>query len=148
MPDERETGRLLLAGVDESGRSCAIKQGPIHGQLAETAGFRHGVLYTSPSSPPPARPAGTAPHLNVGLSPGVAQWTIIEYGPDQPYPMHHTDTVDFDIVLQGSITLELDDGSHPLSAGDCVLIPGVDHGWRSGPDGCRLSVTFIATPAP
>jgi mannose-6-phosphate isomerase-like protein (cupin superfamily) len=148
MHDEREAGRLLIAGVNESGHSCAVQEVPISSVLAETAGFRHGVLYTAPSSPPPARPAGKAPHLNVGLSAGVAQWTIIEYGPDQPYPMHHTDTVDFDIVLQGSIRLELDDGSHPLSAGDCVLILGVDHGWRSGPEGCRLSVAFIATPAP
>lgn len=68
---------------------------------------------------------------------------IIEYGPGVTFPMHHTDTVDFDIVLSGSVELILDDGVHRLASGDSVVVTGVDHGWRAGPDGCRLSVVAI-----
>jgi hypothetical protein len=62
--------------------------------------------------------------------------------------MHHTDTVDFDTLLEGSLELQLDDGTHPLNVGDCVIVAGVDHAWKSGPEGCRLSVAMVATPAP
>jgi quercetin dioxygenase-like cupin family protein len=62
--------------------------------------------------------------------------------------MHHTDTVDIDIVLDGSIELTLDDGVHVLQAGDGAVIRGVDHAWRAGSEGARLSVIFIGTPPP
>jgi hypothetical protein len=43
--------------------------------------------------------------------------------------------------------LILDDGGHPLVAGDSAVVTGVDHGWRAGPEGCRLTVmTFGVSP--
>jgi mannose-6-phosphate isomerase-like protein (cupin superfamily) len=46
--------------------------------------------------------------------------------------MHTTDTMDYDIVLSGEITLELDDGAvvH-LKQGDCVVQNGTRHAWRN-----------------
>lgn len=85
----------------------------------------------------------------MGVAAGAINWMMIEYGPGVPFSMHHTDTVDFDIVLSGSVELVLDDGVHPLAAGDSVVVTGVDHAWRTGPDGCRLSVVAIgALPPP
>jgi hypothetical protein len=62
--------------------------------------------------------------------------------------MHHTDTLDFDIVLAGSVELLLDDGAHPLGPGDCVVVSGVDHAWSTGSDGCSLSIVTVGTPPP
>ena len=62
--------------------------------------------------------------------------------------MHHTDTIDYDIVLAGSVELILDDGAHLLGPGDCVVITGVDHAWRAGPDGVILSVALIGSTRP
>ena len=62
--------------------------------------------------------------------------------------MHHTDTLDFDTVIAGSIELILDDGGHRLEAGDVVVISGVDHAWRSGPDGCTMVITLQGTEPP
>jgi hypothetical protein len=62
--------------------------------------------------------------------------------------IHHTDTVDLDLVVTGSIDLLLDDGAHHLDTGDCVVITGVDHGWRAGAEGCTLSVVLLGTPLP
>ena len=45
--------------------------------------------------------------------------------------MHTTDSVDYGIVLEGRITLELDDGvSEELEAGDIVIQNGTRHAWR------------------
>jgi quercetin dioxygenase-like cupin family protein len=142
--DDDVACRLVVTGVDEQGRSCVVKETYLASELTAAEGFRHATLYSTagPSSEAPRR-AGGAELLEGGPPPGQVQWMIVEYEAQQSYPMHHTDTVDLDIVLEGSMELHLDDGIHPLNKGDCAIITGVDHGWRSGPDGCRLSVTFM-----
>jgi len=59
--------------------------------------------------------------------------------------MHHTDTVDFIVVLTGEVSLELDDGQTvPLSAGDCVVQNGTRHAWRSTSDEpCVMAVVLV-----
>jgi hypothetical protein len=52
-----------------------------------------------------------------------------------PHPyMHKTRTLDFCLVLEGSITLVLDTGEVHLEAGDTVVQRGTNHAWsnRSG----------------
>jgi quercetin dioxygenase-like cupin family protein len=44
--------------------------------------------------------------------------------------------------------LTLDDGTHLLEAGDCVVINGVDHAWRAGPEGCTMGFAVYGTPPP
>jgi mannose-6-phosphate isomerase-like protein (cupin superfamily) len=59
--------------------------------------------------------------------PGLAQ----AMEPDNP-GMHTTDTVDYDIVMSGELTLELDDGAVvKLGPGDVVIQNGTRHAWRN-----------------
>jgi uncharacterized cupin superfamily protein len=48
--------------------------------------------------------------------------------------MHRTETVDYAVVLEGEITLILDEGDINLKAGDVVIQRGTSHAWsnRSG----------------
>jgi quercetin dioxygenase-like cupin family protein len=48
--------------------------------------------------------------------------------------MHRTETVDYAVVLEGEITLLLDEGDVQLKAGDVVIQRGTSHAWsnRSG----------------
>lgn len=73
---------------------------------------------------------------------------IVEYGPHAETPIHHTDTLDLETVLDGSVDLILGDGAHQLVAGDMVVMTGVDHSWKAGPQGCRLSAILVGTPPP
>lgn len=46
--------------------------------------------------------------------------------------MHQTATVDYDIILDGELWLELDDGElRHLKAGDIVIQNGTHHAWRN-----------------
>ncbi|MCQ9179784.1 cupin domain-containing protein [Streptomyces sp. IBSBF 2953] len=74
-------------------------------------------------------------------SPGVAE--LIE-----PDGMHATPTVDYGIVLQGDMVLELDDGHCTrVSAGDIVIQNGTRHAWRNRSD--RLAtMAFVLIGAP
>ncbi|MEU6548978.1 cupin domain-containing protein [Streptomyces sp. NPDC046915] len=49
--------------------------------------------------------------------------------------MHTTPTVDYGIVIEGEIVLELDGGRlTPLTAGDIVIQNGTRHAWRNHSD--------------
>ena len=62
--------------------------------------------------------------------PGMAE--VME--PDNP-GMHTTDTVDFDVVIEGEVWLELDDGKEVrLTRGSCVVQNGTRHAWHNKSD--------------
>lgn len=58
--------------------------------------------------------------------------------------MHRTETIDYGIVLEGEITLVLDEGETVVHAGDIVVQRGTNHGWanRSGRN-CRIAFILI-----
>jgi hypothetical protein len=63
-------------------------------------------------------------------SPGIAEMFEV----DSP-GMHTTPTVDYDIVLDGEIWLELSDGREvQLNTGDIVVQHGARHAWRNKSD--------------
>ncbi len=45
--------------------------------------------------------------------------------------MHRTESLDYGIVLEGEITLVLDDSEVTLRAGDVVVQRGTDHAWAN-----------------
>lgn len=87
--------------------------------------FPPDSVMQSPSFNPAA--AGEENARNV---PGLAE----RFEPDAP-GMHTTDTVDYGILLEGEISLELDDGRllH-LKKHDVVIQNGTRHAWRNGSD--------------
>ena len=142
--------RLLVTGVDASGRSCAAQDGAVTLQGdASLNGILFSVLYAMPSLPSITSCGGrVADSLDLAVPSGSMRWALIEYAPGAGFSMHHTDTVDFDVVLSGSVELILDDGAHLLTVGDSAVVTGVDHAWRAGPEGCRLNVMTIGVSPP
>jgi mannose-6-phosphate isomerase-like protein (cupin superfamily) len=60
-------------------------------------------------------------------SPGIPEL----FEPDNP-GMHTTDTIDYGIVMDGEVWLELDDGQRTqLRPGDTVVQNGTRHAWRN-----------------
>ena len=64
--------------------------------------------------------------------------------------MHRTETVDYAVVLEGEITLLLDEGDVQLKAGDVVIQRGTSHAWsnRSGKNVKMLYVLIDGDFAP
>lgn len=58
--------------------------------------------------------------------------------------MHRTQSIDYGIVLEGEITLIVDEGETTVRAGDIVIQRGTNHGWanRSGRN-CRIAFILI-----
>jgi len=65
-----------------------------------------------------------------------------------PY-MHRTRSVDFGIVLRGSITLLLDEEDVEVSAGDVVVQRGTNHAWSNRwTEPCIVAFVLVDATAP
>jgi quercetin dioxygenase-like cupin family protein len=144
--------RRLVTGIDEGGRSCVVEES----ELVTTAAPGHGVsvahVYATSESPLPPRPPGSGERIDVQLEPGLLRWNVVDHEPHQVIEgpvtsstMHHKDTLDLVFVEDGTAELVLQDGVHDLVAGDFVVMPGIDHAWNAGANGCRLVVLTVGT---
>ena len=58
--------------------------------------------------------------------------------------MHRTATIDYAVILEGELTLVLDDEDVDLKAGDVVIQRGTNHSWRNLSDKpCRILFVLI-----
>lgn len=65
--------------------------------------------------------------------------------PDSPHPlMHRTESIDYGVVIEGEMTLILDDAEVALAPGSVVIQRGTNHAWanRSGRP-CRMLFVLI-----
>jgi mannose-6-phosphate isomerase-like protein (cupin superfamily) len=70
---------------------------------------------------------------------------IGEHFENEDQRMHTTQTIDYGIVLEGEIWLELDDNEAvQLKQGDCVVQNGTRHAWRNKTDeNCLMAFIMI-----
>lgn len=105
-------------------------------------GFRFGMFTIPPEShaPPDITDIAAAMAEVNDKLPGLLEYME----PDDP-GMHTTDTIDFEVILEGSCVLELDDGAEvTLRVGDTVVQNGTRHRWKNPFDEpCRLAVVLL-----
>ena len=166
-PDRFSVRRVIL-GVDARGRPRLDDGAPPHTVHAPT-GFGCADLWTL-SGPPATVSAGFDPPLGPFVlepEPGGSTWRIIRLPrPDPALPreeqflhdandkrfsderlgMHTTDTIDFEVILDGEIELEVDRGATRLGPGDCVVQRGTRHRWRVvGEKACTYAAIMLRT---
>ncbi|OBY26568.1 cupin domain-containing protein [Leisingera sp. JC1] len=132
---------------------------------ASLPGHMTSILYATAAMPDLPQDVGeqAPPRMPVPPLPGETRLMIVTFPPDSVFVeaniedaiaeqaehipglidafeadapgMHTTDSVDYDIVLDGEIWLELDDGAETrLSQGDVVVQCGTRHAWRNKSD--------------
>jgi hypothetical protein len=105
-------------------------------------GFRFGMFAVPPDT--------TVRAADVDVQAGLVELETLLPGlsghmePDAP-GMHTTATIDFEVVLEGEVWLELDDGAEVhLRPGDTVVQNGTRHAWHNhGTQVARLAVFLI-----
>lgn len=67
-----------------------------------------------------------------------------DFGPGSTGFMHRTQSLDYGIVLEGNVILELDDGSStPLTRGDVAIQRATMHAWRNASQTEWARVLFV-----
>jgi mannose-6-phosphate isomerase-like protein (cupin superfamily) len=142
--------RRVVTGHDEQGRSTVVDDAEIDGMPAGGAnrawtlwGRDDAAHFPDRGEAPAAAalfpPVGGCRISMVRLAPGderdfddfvrggLADWA----DPDHP-GMHRTASLDFDVVIEGEVGLQLETGPEVvLRAGDVVVQNGTKHRWRN-----------------
>lgn len=83
--------------------------------------------------------------------PNGAVFRIVRYAAGMAGRMHRTHSMDYAVLLSGSIVLELDGGAEvTLQAGDVLVQRGTAHNWiNRGTEPCTIAFVLIdALPVP
>jgi len=130
--------RRVVIGLNARGRSYVASDGEV---AARPEGLN---LWSTTLEEPLGSDPGT---LSLPLNPpsGGTYWRVVDIPPyeilreflERGLPghdeqgFHCTNTVDYVLVLEGTITLVLDEGSVLLNPGDCVVQRQTNHVWRN-----------------
>ncbi|HUC49778.1 MAG TPA: cupin domain-containing protein [Xanthobacteraceae bacterium] len=87
-----------------------------------------------------ARILGTAP------PPHGTRFAVIDFPPGNKPHMHRTETIDYVIVLEGEIEMDMDDSTVKLKAGDIMVQRGTNHAWANRGN-ARARVAFVLIDA-
>lgn len=136
--------RRIVTGHDAEGVSVVVSDGPVPvtRELPEDGVAFHEVWMTSTAPAvieagpeDPTAGAITVPPPSHGTRIRINEFLPDSLGPDGlQSPMHRTQSIDYGIVLEGEITLILDDSEVTARAGDIVIQRGTDHAWANRGD--------------
>ncbi len=87
-----------------------------------------------------ARILGTAP------PPRGTRFAVIDFPPGNKPHMHRTETIDYVIVLEGEIEMDMDQSTVKLKAGDVMVQRGTNHAWANRSK-ARARVAFVLIDA-
>lgn len=134
--------RRVVTGHTPDGESVVVSDGPVpvSRELPDDGVSFHEIWNTEGA---PARIVAveadepTARTLAVPPPPRGTKIRINEFAPGHlderglQSPVHRTASIDYGIVLDGEITLVLDNSEVVLRAGDVVVQRGTDHAWAN-----------------
>ena len=170
--------RRIVTGHRADGRSTVLIDAPAPNVKQRAAGNGSTLLWVTDESPADVSLAGDRAAREIGVPPPrrgsifrVAEFppgiggeirdneTLLrDFGigaevkrghPPRHPAIHRTRSLDYVVVLEGEITLLLDDGEVLLKAGDVVVQQGTNHAWiNRGAATCRLAMVFIDAEEP
>ncbi len=130
--------RVVITGHDAEGRSIVVSDE----QIDDRGMVR---VFTTGSDPADIGPPSSHAHIETVPERGVATWFFVDISPEAQMRAslaqsvagidadgwHATPTVDYLLVMNGSVVLALDTAEAELHAGDCVVQRGTRHAWRN-----------------
>ena len=146
--------RRVVTGHDDAGRSVVMIDGPciFHRDIGG-GGWNVQDIWESDVVPVPIEakePDPTAGPVHFGIPQAGVRVRVTDIPPTKPGAepfMHRTNSIDYLHVLEGEITMLLDDADHfvVLRKGDTIVQRATSHAWVNRTDAhCRVLVIMIA----
>lgn len=142
--------RRVVTGHDSSGRAVVKIDAPVENVESRRKGVESSVIWSTDTFPvdndgdedTSERVRGTT------LENGTV-FRVVRYEPGVVPRRHRTDSVDYAVVISGSIDMELDGETVTLRAGDVLVQRGTIHNWvNRGNEVCVIAFVLVsAKPA-
>jgi quercetin dioxygenase-like cupin family protein len=143
--------RRFVTGHDDNKVAKVIMQGAATNAKHPSAGTVSTLIWSTDRTPADismgdavedlgARILGTAPPAS------GTRFAVIDFPPGNAPRMHRTETIDYVIVLEGEIEMDMDDSTVKMQAGDVMVQRGSNHAWVNRSDR-RARVAFVLIDA-
>lgn len=140
----------VVTGHDANGRARFKSEDVESPRLVPSGDAEFLLLWTTPTVPADNNDETDGRHRDAGLTlNGGSVFRIVDMLPGCESPMHRTNSIDYGIVLEGEIELELEDGHKKTVGKHGVIVQrGTNHLWRNTTDRvCRMAFILIEAPA-
>jgi quercetin dioxygenase-like cupin family protein len=142
--------RRVVVGHDAEGRASILSDTVLTNARVRREGHASYVVWATEAVPADNASDWDPATAPVGRSlPGGTVFRVVQYAPGVASDPHRTDSLDYAIVLCGSIELVLGTETVVLNAGDVVVQRGTAHDWvNRGDEPCVIAFCLIgAQPA-
>ncbi len=140
----------VVTGHNEAGRACFVSEDVKEPQPVPTGDANFLLLWTTDTVPADNNDETDGRARDVGTTlKGGSAFRIVDMLPGGESPFHRTNSIDYGIVLEGEIELELEDGRKTTVGKHGVIVQrGTNHLWRNATDQiCRIAFILIEAPA-
>jgi len=145
-----KTPRRIVTAHDAGGLGIVAYDGPAPASHQISDGTVYHDIWLTAASPAPLTATEEEPmRTDVILGPPSAGTLarIVDMPPGARADMHRTETIDYGVVLEGAVTLVLDDGSATTAgAGDLIVQRGTRHAWENR-TGAPTRILFVLVAA-
>lgn len=140
----------VVTGHDENGRAVFKSEDVTPTKMIPSGDASFLLIWTTATVPADNNDETDGRHREAGLTlEGGSVIRVVDMLPGKESPMHRTNSIDYGIVLEGEVELELDDGAkRTVGQGGFIIQRGTNHLWRNASDKpCRIAFILIEAPA-
>jgi naringenin degradation protein FdeH len=143
--------RRVVTGHDANNVAKVIMEGPATNAKYPGPGMVSTMIWCTDRTPADIAVGENVEDLGariIGTAPPArgTRFAVIDFPPGNKPGMHRTETIDYVIVLEGEIEMDMDDSSVKLKAGDVMVQRGTNHAWANRSDK-RARVAFVLVDA-
>ena len=153
MADDKKAApipvRRVVTGHDSDRQACVVRDDRASNTRSSRPLSSSTLIWSSDAMPVPlpfgvdvedmgARNTGSQP------PPGGTRFIVMEFLPGAVGEMHRTDTIDYVVVIEGEIDLDMEGGTVTLRAGDTMVQRGAFHAWiNRSASRARVAITLV-----
>lgn len=143
--------RRVVTGHSDKNIAKVLIDSPATNAKYPSAGLVSTMIWCTDSAPATmpigedfedmgARVLGTAPPAK------GTRFAVIDFPPGNQAHMHRTETIDYVIVLEGEIDMDMDDSTVTIRQGEVMVQRGTNHAWANRSNK-RARVAFVLIDA-
>jgi quercetin dioxygenase-like cupin family protein len=143
--------RRVITGHDDARIAKVLIDAPATNAKFPSPGTVSTMIWCTDSAPATV-PVGETPEDMGARILGTAppskgtRFAVIDFPPGNAPHMHRTETIDYVIVLEGEIDMDMDQSTVRLKAGDVMVQRGTNHAWANR-GSARARVAFVLIDA-
>ena len=142
--------RRVVTGHNEFGRAIIRSDHRFPSEPIALGGAEFALVWTTATVPADNNDKTDGRERDAGLT--IDQGSVVrvvDFLPGGMSPMHRTNSIDYGIILEGEIELELEDGAKTIVGPHSIIVQrGTNHKWRNPSDTVRARVVFVLIEAP